>query len=45
MSMAGDEFEDHRRRLSPLHFEQQLFLKVNSSMWNVADVHTLVHGE
>ena len=45
ISVAGDVFGDHRHRLTPLNFEQQLFLKKNSGLWGLTEVNEIVQRE
>lgn len=41
-SKAGYVHSDRRKRILPLHLEQQIFLHVNSDLWSISDLNKLV---
>lgn len=41
-SKAGWALSDRRSRLSPEHFEQQIFLFLNSKYWNQTDINSIL---
>ena len=43
-SVAGKVLGQHRNRISPETFEQQMFLSFNSRFWDISDVQHAVNG-
>lgn len=41
-SKAGYALSDRRKKISPVSFEQQLFLHANSDLWDVSEVHSML---
>ena len=44
-SKAGYSLGNRRGNILPTSFEEQIFLHVNSKMWSIDDVNTLVNGK
>ena len=44
-SAAGYSLGDLRQSITPLHLEEQLFLKANARMWNVETVNDALQEE
>ena len=38
-SVAGFALTDRRQSISPVRFQQQIFLCINSNLWDVSDIH------
>eukprot|EP00171_Calliarthron_tuberculosum_P021824 IDg21824t1 len=41
-STAGNTLRDRRKSISPMNLEIQLFLHINSDLWGISDVNTVV---
>ncbi len=41
-SITGNALSDRRLSLSPLHFEEKIFLFRNSDLWGISDINQLV---
>ena len=43
-STAGFSQSDRRGRVPPMNFEEQIFLHINSNLWNIQDVRVAVNA-